>query len=57
MLTVFKLLSIIMGFVFPVALIKAVRTKDDNISSNYTTLSCISFGIIILTIVFLLPNT
>lgn len=57
MATIFKLIGIVMGFVFPMALIKAIRAKDEVNLSSYIALSCVSFGLIVLTIMFLLPNT
>lgn len=56
MATVFKGISIISGFVFPVVLIKAIRAKSEDAVSRYSALSCVSFGIIVLTILFLLPS-
>jgi len=50
MWTLLLYLSIISGFVMPYFFIKAIRTKDDNF--KYTLLTCASFGIIILTLVF-----
>lgn len=56
MIFTLKLLSIISGFLFPLGIIKAIRTKDENISSKYTTLACICVGIIIFTVMGLLRN-
>ncbi len=56
MIFTLKLLSIISGFLFPFAMIKAIRTKDENISSKYTTLSCVCVGIIVFTVMGLLRN-
>ena len=50
MIDLIKLITTIIGLVFPAFLIKAIKAKDDEIISKYTFLSCISFGIIVLTL-------
>lgn len=56
MVTVLKLVAIVMGFLFPNFLIKAIRAKDENdVALKYIPWSCISFGSIVLIIMFALP--
>ncbi|WP_298029099.1 hypothetical protein [uncultured Dysosmobacter sp.] len=51
MLTILWIAGIIAGFMFPAFLIKAVRTKDmDNEISKCTFLSCLTFGICVLSL-------
>lgn len=39
-----------MGLTFPAFLIKAIRTKDDDATSKYIIGACVSFGIIVFTL-------
>lgn len=45
-----KLITTIMGLAFPVFLIKAIKTQDDEKISKDTLGACVSFGIIVLTL-------
>lgn len=54
MIFAFKLISIIMGVAFPAFLIKAIKVSNDDSASRYTVLACISFGIIVFTLMGLL---
>ena len=58
MATAFKLIGIIMGFAFPVFLVKALRAnrEDGGRVTRYTVLSSVSFGFIVFTVMGLLPN-
>ncbi len=49
-----KLISMIMGAAFPAFLIKAIKAQNDDITSRYTILACVSFGIIVFTLMGLL---
>ena len=53
MIDLIKFITTIMGLVFPAFLIKAIKAKDDETISKYTFLSCISFGVIVLTLMAL----
>ena len=48
--SLFILMSIVLGFVFPYALITAIRTEDESKRSFHTILSCLCFGIIVFTL-------
>ena len=43
-------LSVVCAFIFPGALITAIRTTDENKKTTYLLLSCLTFGVIITTI-------
>ena len=46
-------LSIACGFIFPGALITALRTKDESKKTTYLLLSCLTFGVIIAAILLI----
>ncbi|MPN01672.1 hypothetical protein SDC9_148883 [bioreactor metagenome] len=54
MVTIMKIVSIIMGVFFPAFLIKAVRATDNDSVSKYTAGACISFGVVLFTVMGLL---
>lgn len=53
MVDIIKLITTIMGLAFPAFLIKGIKAQNDEIISKYTFLSCVSFGIIVLTLMML----
>lgn len=59
MILVLKLIGVILGFFFPVFLIKAMSAwqEDKSSSSKYMALSSVSFGLLIVIIMGLLPNS
>ena len=56
MSTCFKLMSILLGLLFPFFLVKAVRGEEGGAVSRYTLLACLSFGGIVFTVMGLLPD-
>lgn len=58
MLFFWQLLCVILGFAFPSFLIKAVRApkEDSKVISKYTTLSCVSFGVMVFVFVGLIAS-
>ncbi len=53
MIFVLKTIGIVLGFAFPVFLIKAVRLND----TKYIALSSLSFGVLVFIIICFLPNS
>ena len=54
MINVLWIASMIAGFIFPMFLIRAIRSTDEeNDVPKYTLLSCVSFGVIVLTVIWL----
>ncbi len=49
---VFQIATMISGFAFPVCLIRAIRTQNEETASRYTVWSGVTFGIIALTFAF-----
>jgi hypothetical protein len=58
MVTAVKLFAVLLGFLFPVFLIRAVRAgpEDHDRVTNYTALSSLSIGALIFILMCLLPN-
>lgn len=55
MLSILWIAGIIAGFAFPSFLIKAIRSNDEeNEVPKNTILACISFGVIVLSVPFIL---
>ena len=50
MISFIKLITIIMGVAFPAFLIKAIKAENDETISKYTAWACVSFGIIVFTL-------
>ncbi len=42
-----------MGVAFPAFLIKAIKAQNDDTTLKYTVWACVSFGIVVLTLVAL----
>lgn len=47
----FQLLGIIVGILFPIFLIKAIKTESKEKTSEYTALASITFGFIIFVLI------
>lgn len=58
MVTAVKLFAVLLGFLFPVFLVRAVRAdpEDHDRVTNYTALSSLSFGALIFILMCFLPN-
>ena len=50
MIDFIKLITIIMGLAFPAFLIKAIKAQNDKTISKYTIWACVSFGIVVFTL-------
>ena len=53
MIDFIKLITTIMGVAFPAFLIKAIKAQNDDTTSKYTIWACVSFGIVVLTLMAL----
>ena len=53
MIDFIKLIITIIGLLFPAFLIKAIKAQSDETTSKYTFLACISFGIIVFSLMAL----
>ena len=52
-----KVLATVLGFVFPVALIKAIGYPNDNPAKvKYTALASICFGVLVLILMTFMPE-
>ena len=50
MLSILWLAGMVAGFAFPACLITAIRSVDEHEAGTYTLLSCITFGICVVSI-------
>ncbi len=57
MITLIKLFATIMGFIFPVMLIKAIGcSNDDPEKGKYTALASVCFGILVFILMGFMPG-
>ena len=53
-----KLLATVLGFVFPVALIRAIGcAKEDSAKGKYTAQASICFGVLVFILMAFMPNS